>query len=622
MHSPLQWLAANPYVLLFVVVLLSVLLARVTIQGQGLGLVASTIVVGAGLAAASTLSGIRMGVDEFARSLFFYLFAYGLGLRVGPALANGLRDDGPKFALLAVISSLLGLAATLASVRFWDLPPAAAGGLLAGAMTMSAAVGAAEEAVFQGAFGLRPGQGFDDATGMIALSYGITYLCGSLGLALACRYLPRWWGIDLEAEARRHEERAGVPNVDDAGLTGMKPVAVRAYRVANDTLAGLTVRQFLQKYPQYLVLNVLRVAPARTPAMSGEPFGLAMSAAAMQLSAAGVHSTTLLREVDPFAAAARDHRPSLPDTPYTKLGAADELQLRHGDIVTLGGRADELGQGVALLGPEVTDPTALNIPLEHAQIVVTRPEAAGRELAQLRNADYAGQVAIHHVSRGGVPMPLALHLRLQRFDVLCVAGVKGGVERMARQLGKVVQADSMLDLLLLSLGLCLGLLLGAITFPIAGARAGLGNSGGLLVAGILVSAVSASMPAFGRTPDGGRNLLEDLGLAAFVAIVAIDAGTMLASLGSAELVTKLLVAGLLASMLPPVAAWAIGLHAMKINPAILVGAVAGARSHAGPARAAAREIGSSVPWIGFPVAHAVSVVLATACGYFAMILAK
>jgi len=50
--------------------------------------------------------------------------------------------------------------------------------------------------------------------------------------------------------------------------------------------------------------------------------------------------------------------------------------------------------------------------------------------------------------------------------------------------------------------------------------------------------------------------------------------------------------------------------------------VAGARSRMDPAREAAREIGSSVPWIGLPVAYAVSVVLATAFGYFAMILAR
>jgi putative transport protein len=60
---------------------------------------------------------------------------------------------------------------------------------------------------------------------------------------------------------------------------------------------------------------------------------------------------------------------------------------------------------------------------------------------------------------------------------------------------------------------------------------------------------------------------------------------------------------------------------MKINPALLVGAVAGARSHSGPCREAAVEIKSSVPWLGFPVAYAISGVLLTIFGYVAMILA-
>jgi len=54
----------------------------------------------------------------------------------------------------------------------------------------------------------------------------------------------------------------------------------------------------------------------------------------------------------------------------------------------------------------------------------------------------------------------------------------------------------------------------------------------------------------------------------------------------------------------------------------LMGGVAGARSHSGPAREASAEIGSSVPWIGFPVGYAVSGILLTIYGYFAMVLAQ
>ena len=91
---------------------------------------------------------------------------------------------------------------------------------------------------------------------------------------------------------------------------------------------------------------------------------------------------------------------------------------------------------------------------------------------------------------------------------------------------------------------------------------------------------------------------------------------------SGEVAAKILIAGFVTCTLPPIIVWAIGLHMMKINPAILMGGVAGARSHSGPAREAAKEIGSSVPWIGFPVGYAVSGILLTVFGYVAMIMSK
>jgi putative transport protein len=90
---------------------------------------------------------------------------------------------------------------------------------------------------------------------------------------------------------------------------------------------------------------------------------------------------------------------------------------------------------------------------------------------------------------------------------------------------------------------------------------------------------------------------------------------------SASIALKIFLVGFVACSIPPVVVWAIGYHFFKLNPAILMGGVAGARSHSGPCREAAKEIDSSVPWIGFPVAYAVSGVLLTVGGYFAMVLA-
>ena len=620
MQPIFQWLAGNNYILLFAVVLGAVLLGKVTIKGYGLGMVASAIVVGAAISAIASSMGVKMSIDNFAKSIFYYLFMYGVGLRVGPSFINSLKGDGLKFTVLAVFCSVVGLLLAVGFVKMWDLPAGSAGGILAGSMTMSAAIGSAEEAVRQGAFPLAEGQKFEDVSGMIALAYGLTYIWCTVGIILICKYLPKWWGIDAKAEAKKYEELNGVPNVDDAGLTGFRPLAVRAYRLTNEAIAGWTVRQFMQKHPQYKLLNVLRIAPPRRDAVTSASSAFAVEE---ELAAAGVPSLTTVREGGggPAGGPKRD-RGMLPESSYVKLGAADDLELRAGDIVTIGGRLEEMTQNLGLIGPEVSDQAALAVPLDAAEILVTNKALEGKELGDLRSADFAGQVALHHIERGGVPIPLGLHTKLQRLDVLFVGGVKSSIDKLAALAGKVARPSTSTDLLTLSAGMILGLLIGAISFPLAGAKVGLGNAGGLLVSGVIVSSVASRLRFFGNTPNAARNILEDLGLVVFIAIVGINAGASLVTQLSGDVAVKILVAGFVTCTLPPILVWAIGYHMMKINPAILMGGVAGARSHSGPAREAAKEIGSSVPWIGFPVGYAVSGILLTVFGYVAMIMSK
>src|SRR6188474_236262 len=122
MKAVFDWFAANPYILLFFVVGGAVLVGKFTIKGYGLGMVASAIVVGAGLSAWASTYGIKMGLDNFTKSLFYYLFMYGVGLRVGPSFINSLKGEGLKFTILAVFCSVLGLLGAVALTKVWDLP--------------------------------------------------------------------------------------------------------------------------------------------------------------------------------------------------------------------------------------------------------------------------------------------------------------------------------------------------------------------------------------------------------------------------------------------------------------------------------------------------------------------
>ncbi len=566
MHELAQFLAANPYILLFVVLALSIFVGKLSIKGYGLGMVAAAIIVGCGVAIWGATQGVKFKLDEFTKSLFYYLFMYGVGLRVGPSFINSLKGDGLKFVILALVCSLLGMGIVVVGDVILDLPLGAAGGMLAGSQTMSAAIGSAEEAVRQGAVKLPPGTTSEQVSAMIALCYGITYIWGTVGIILICKYLPRWWGIDAVAAAKEYEVQHGVPNVDNVDLTGYQPTGLRAYKLADEQVFGKTIEEFRKIYPVYHIINIER---------SGQ-----------------------------------------------NIMVDEKAVMQKDDIVVLGGKLEDLTANMGVLGPEVADAKALNIPLDQAEILVTSGQVAGHALKEFANSEVAGQVQVTRIERGGVPIPVGTETVLQKRDVIFLVGLKTAVNRIGERIGRVARHDTSTDLFTLSIGMILGFLIGLIQVPAFGANIGLGNAGGLLVSGIVVSSVSSRLRYFGNTPNAARNILEDMGLLVFVAIVGVNAGADMLSQLTGMLALKIFVVGFFACSIPPFIVWILGLYVFKINPAVLMGGTAGARSHSGPAREAAKEINSSVPWIGFPVPYAVSGILLTVFGFVSMVLAN
>ena len=565
MHGFFSFLQANPYILLFLVVGLAVGVGRLNFKGYGLGMVAAAIIVGCGLSAMAAANGVAMKLDEFTKSLFYYLFMYGVGLRVGPSFLNSLNRDAIGYTVLAIISCLVGGAIVVAGAMLLDLPQGVAGGMLAGSQTMSAAIGSAEQAVTSGAVALRPGTTVEDVSAMIALSYGITYIWGTVGIILICKYLPRWWGMNARALAKEYEAAHGVTNVDDVGLTAYRAADARAYRLENSALSGVSIHDFRQRYPMYRVVNIRR----------GD----------------------------------------------SNLGADPATAMALGDIIVLGGRLSAMTDHMGLIGPEVPDSKALNIPLDQGTILVTHKEAVDKKLGDLATSDLAGQLQLTAIERGGHPVPIGTETTLKRGDLLSVVGHKGAMDQAAALLGRITRPSTATDLLTLCVGMILGFLIGLIQFPAFGSSVGLGNAGGLLLSGILVSALVSRLRYFGNTPNAARNILEDMGLVVFVAIVGVNAGGSLVTQLNGSLALSIFIIGFLACSVPPFIVWIVGLYIFRIHPVLLMGATAGARSHSGPAREAAAEAGSSVPWLGFPVGYAVSGVLLTVGGYFVMLLA-
>ena len=94
---------------------------------------------------------------------------------------------------------------------------------------------------------------------MIALSYGITYIWGTVGIILICKYLPRWWGVDAKAAAKKYEEEFGVKDVEGGGLTGYRPFGLRAYRLENPPRPPARASPTSGRInPEYRIVNVVR----------------------------------------------------------------------------------------------------------------------------------------------------------------------------------------------------------------------------------------------------------------------------------------------------------------------------------------------------------------------------
>src|SRR6476659_10814652 len=119
MQGFFTFLQQNPYLLLFFVVGLAVWIGRASIKGYGIGMVAGAIVVGAALSVTASLYGVKLELNNFAKSLFYYLFMYGVGLRVGPSFINSLKGDGLKFTFLAIFCSVLGLLGAVYFTKLW-----------------------------------------------------------------------------------------------------------------------------------------------------------------------------------------------------------------------------------------------------------------------------------------------------------------------------------------------------------------------------------------------------------------------------------------------------------------------------------------------------------------------
>ncbi|MEJ5018769.1 aspartate-alanine antiporter [Ochrobactrum vermis] len=306
------------------------------------------------------------------------------------------------------------------------------------------------------------------------------------------------------------------------------------------------------------------------------------------------------------------------------LETSADFLLRTDDVVFVRGRRNAVIAAYDQLGEEVPVPQGTGFDLTIREVVLTRKEAFGRQIRQLRHmADPELQrgIFISSVRRMGQNIPALSGTILQQGDVVSLYGQERAAERAATELGNLLPPSDKTDFMFLGIGIVVGLLIGHFSVEVGTLELTLGSGGGALISGLLFGWFNMRHPRRGGLPLAAAEFAKDFGLAAFIASIGLSAGP-----DAIDLIKRygliLPFLAILVSVVPAMVSLFVGSRLMKIEPPILLGAIAGQHCSTPTISALVSQAGNSIPVIGYTVTYAISNVLLPLMGPVAVVLAS
>jgi putative transport protein len=555
MESLAKLFTKYPEMGVYLAVGIGYLIGRPKLRGVGLGAVTGSL-----------LGGILIGnffhvpVSDQAKSLVFLLFLFGIGYSVGPSFFQNLKGDGWRWALLGTFVPVIGLITAYAVAHFLKLDPGYSAGLLSGALTESPAIGTASEAIRSLSVSDEQKQLW---IGHVAVADAICYIFGTLGVIWCCSSLgPKLLRFDLRAESKKVEAKLGIQRSKLGIYSAWQPVGFRAYTIPPDgRIVGKTVAEAEQSVSGVrLFLERIR--------RKGEIFSSV--------------STTVLEA---------------------------------NDTVAVLGRTELLIKVLGTATREVADPELLEIPVASFDLYITSKSIAGKTLQEIVDVvEEARGVLLRGITRGGNKIPFGTNTVIESGDTLHVTGSQAAVERLAPIVGRVIQPTQESDLAVLGIAIFVGILVGAtLIIPLGHLRIALGTSVGTLLAGVVVGYLRSVRPWFGIIPDAAILFMRSIGLAAFVAMIGLKAGPIFLQ-AVREYGYILFLGGIVVTLVPLIAGLFFGRYALKLNPALLLGGVAGAQTMIAGVAAVQEKSDSSIATLGYSYTVAVGHILLTTWG--------
>jgi putative transport protein len=543
----------NPELAIFLTLAIGFLIGRVKIGSFSVGIVVGTLLAGV------LVGQLDIKVPAVVKAVFFDLFLFTTGYKVGPQFFRGLKRDAvPQLALTVVLCVVCLLTAFgFAKLLGYDVGTAA--GLLAGAFSESTVIGTAGQAIQRLA---SPDAEKTAWLNNIPVAYAVTYLIGTASLVWFIPTIgPKLMRINLREEgARMQAEIGGSAELEHGVVSGARHVDIRAFQVTNAVLLNKTVAE-LEAMPEDARVFIVRIRH-RGEIVEATP-------------------TTVIHEGDAVAVIARQ-----------------EILVE---------------RGLPRIGREIDDKALLDIPIESLDVVITNRSFVGKDLVALAQMESARGVFLRKLTRSGLEIPIDSITGIDRGDVLHLIGPKSAVARAANELGYPDRPTTPTDMVFVGTGIVLGGFVGLLSVTVAGIPLTLTASGGALIMGLVFGWLRSVYPFFGRIPEPAIWIFDTVGLCTFIGVVGLSAGpSFIAGLQKTGL--SLVVVGLVSALAPHTVAILFGRYVLKMSPLIVLGACAGAGTITAALRAVQDEARSSVPALGYTVPYALGNILLTAWG--------
>ncbi len=550
-------LSRNPALVFFLVLGLGALLGNARAGSLRLGATAGVLLAGLILG--------HMGYQgpSQAMELGFILFMYSVGLQAGPRFFSVVARDGLKYAALALVTAVTAFFLARGLGAACGFSNSLTAGLMAGSLTSTPALAAAQDAVRSGLARLAEGVTQDAAIAEIGVGYAITYIFGMLGVMLCIKTVPRLWHADLAASARAAARERGMPEEgeEEAAQAGGRHM-IRVFEAKNAEVLGRTLREI--------------GLPGRTGCV--------------------------VQEIK------RQARVFFPDA---------ETRIEPGDRVAVAGEVGRLEELSDFFGPGVFDRELVRAPIETATVVVTHADAVGKHLSDLHILARSG-CFVTRLVRAQIELPPRVDVLVERGDLLTLAGLTSRLRELVKTLGHVERDIVQTDILTFALGIAAGIVLGKFTIRLGSVSLGLGMSGGLLASGILIGFVRSLHPTFGRVPPAAAWVVRELGILFFMAGIGLSSGGgIVAALSAVGL--PLFASGVAVTLVPFFVAFLFGRYVLRLNMALLLGGITGSMTSTPSLALVTAAAASGVPALGYAGAYAFANVFKALSGTLLMI---